>query len=152
MTKYAAITATYSFNVKVDACVVSIYDFLTQIADDTIYVPSGALEKRFTVRQTSLNCNFPIIFTMTVDKAVIPSWMNLVDVTQGVESKLTIDNPDRKSVGTYIVTITASIPQVLEVGQIKKINFSFTLIVKDECEISVFDSSKVINDMFAKVS
>ena len=91
-------------------------------------------------------------------QAVVPSWLNLVNVTTvttvitGVESELVVNNSDRTSVGIYTVTIAASIHQVLEANQTKQINFSFTLVVKDECEKSVFDSTKVINDMFAKVS
>ena len=109
--------------------------------------------------QTSLNCGFPITFTKSatvlkngINVDTTTNWMNLVDVITDVESKLVVNNSDRTSVGIYTVTIAASIHQVLEANQTKQINFSFTLVVKDECEKSVFDSTKVINDMFAKVS
>ena len=80
----------FKFFVDVQACKVNIFYFSEIVANFTIALPSGALDKKFKVLQQDLTCKFPVTFTSSYAKdgsnISKPAWIDLVSVVNGVES------------------------------------------------------------------
>ena len=80
----------FKFFVDVQACKVNNFNFSETIADFTIVLLSGALDKKLKVLQQDLTCKFPITFTSSYAKdgsnISKPAWIDLVSVVNGVES------------------------------------------------------------------